>query len=58
MVRKMKQHKTLEHGALVSEVIQQLPARYSERDITQCIEELIDREYLAGTLNEAYTYVP
>ncbi|KAI5200471.1 Cullin-3 [Manis pentadactyla] len=57
----MKSRKKMQHSVLIAEVTQQLKARFLPNSFVfkKCIEELIEREYLARTPedHQVYTYV-
>lgn len=59
IVRIMKTRKTLAHNMLINEVIQQTHQRFSAKiaDIKKCIDELVDKEYLARKEDQTYDYL-
>lgn len=56
LVRIMKTRRTLQHMALIAEVIRHLLFPHKAGDIKKRIESLIDREYLERDQNNAQTY--
>ncbi|KAH3672368.1 hypothetical protein WICPIJ_010053 [Wickerhamomyces pijperi] len=59
IVRIMKTRKSLAHNMLINEVIQQTHQRFSAKiaDIKKCVDELVDKEYLARKENQTYDYL-
>jgi hypothetical protein len=62
IVQIMKVKKVLKHQQLVSEVLTQLARKFkpSVHLIKQCVEALIDKEYLqkSSKNNTVYSYIP